>query len=301
MIAPRLFAVLVILALLILPASAIVVTAEPLGANLQVITASGETSYEYDASQDGRGIQRISLDVPIGTEVDFTLTYGNGATVTGSYEYSVDLVDPITGTGFVTSDIELGGETSTYTYFSNSHVGRVYITGYAKNETSPDVWQSGFVIYGSTAGLSTITNDYVFYPITGDPVIYKFQMTSNNPVTGIAIYTNPRDEVAAAASKSFLDLINEFVELATQMAETIAVVITSGFRWLNFFFIENLGMTVSLYIAGSLAIAARTSRGNPIKVLRQFFKDQKAFFEFIIDMWGKIVQLLADIRGIFRL
>lgn len=293
MTAPRLFTLLALVALLILPASAIVITAEPIGGNLQVISASGETSYEYDASQEGRGIQRIGLDVPTGTQVDFTLTYGDGSTVTGSYHYYND--------GFYrqTSDIKLGGASSIYTYTGLEQIGRVYITGYAKNETSPDVWQSGFVIYGSTAGLSTITNDYVFYPITGDPVIYKFQMTSNNPVTGIAIYTNPRDEVAAAASKSFLDLINEFVELATQMAETIAGVITSGFRWLKFFFIDNLGMTVSLYIAGSLAIAARTSRGNPIRVLKQFFKDQKALFTFIIDMWGRIVRLLADIRGIF--
>ena len=293
--AMRLFAALALLALIVLPASAIVITAEPIGGNLKTVLASGETSYEYDATPEGRGIQRVTIDVPTGTQVDFTLTYGDGSTVTGSYYYHND--------GFFrqTSEIELGSASSTYTYTGLEQIGRAYITGYAKNETSPDVWQSGFVIYGSTAGLSTITNDFVFYSITGDPVIYKFQMTSNNPVSGIAIMTNPREEVSAAASKSFVDLINEFVELAVQMAETIAGVITSGFRWLKFFFIDNLGMTVALYIAGSLAIAARTSRGNPIRVLKQFFKDQKALFTFIIEMWGRIVELLANIRGIFRI
>ena len=295
MTAQRLFAVLALLALIVLPASAIVITAEPIGGNLKTVLASGETSYEYDATPEGRGIQRVTIDVPTGTQVDFTLTYGDGSTVTGSYYYHND--------GFFrqTSEIELGSASSTYTYTGLEQIGRAYITGYAKNETSPDVWQSGFVIYGSTAGLSTITNDFVFYSITGDPVIYKFQMTSNNPVSGIAIMTNPREEVSAAASKSFLDLINEFVELAVQMAETIAGVITSGFRWLKFFFIDNLGMTVALYIAGSLAIAARTSRGNPIRVLRQFIKDQKGLYTFIIEMWAKIVEILSNIRGIFRI
>lgn len=288
------FALVFILTLVVIPASAVVVTAEPIGTTLSTITEKGTTVYSYDGTADGKAIQRIGFDVPTGTQVSYTLTYGDGSTVSGTLHYYND--------GFFqqTSDISLGALSSSYTYVGLQEIGRFYVSGYGRNETSPDTWQKGFLIYGSTGGISTISNDYVFYPITGDPVIYKIDISSTNPID-IALYVAPREDVAEATEKSFLDVLNEWVQIATGMASTIKDIVIAAFKWGKFFFIDNLGMTVALYIAGSLAIAARTSRGNPIKVLRQFFKDQKALFEFILSLWERLVNLVGTFRGIFRI
>lgn len=294
MIPARYIAAIALVLIAIAPALAITVTAEPVGGNLKTISLDGLKTYSYDASPEGRGIQRIGIDVPTGTTVNYVLTYGDASTVTGTLHYYND--------GFFrqTSDISLGSETSSYSYTGFQEIGRFYVSGYGKNETSAGVWQSGFLVYGSTAGLSTITNDYVFYPITGDPVIYKFTMTSNNPVD-VAIFTNPRNEVAQAASKSFLDVANEWVDYALSLATNIKNILISLAYWLKFFFIDNLGMTVALYLMGSLAIAARVSRGNPVRVLKQFFKDQKTLFEFIVTLYEKLVNIFGTFRGIFRI
>lgn len=295
MIAPlRALAVIAALVLLIVPSAAITVTAEPIGTTLETLTEKGVTVFSYDASPEGNAIQRIGIDAPTGTLVSFTLTYGSGSTASGTLHYYND--------GFYrqTSDITLGGESSSYTYVGLQEIGRFYVSGYGRNESEPGVWEKGFLVFGSTAGLSTISNDFVFLPVSGDPVIYKIDVSSNNPVD-VAIYYAPRDDVAAATEKSFLDVANEWVQFATGIATTIYGVLTSAFRWIKFFFIDNLGMTISLYIAGSLAIAARRSRGNPITVLRQFFRDQKNLFEFIMSLWERLVNIIAKFRGIFRI
>jgi len=288
--------VLIIIALLVSPVFAkIVITAEPIGGNLKYVGSSGVTSYSYDTTEEGRAIQRIMMDVPTGTTVNFVLTYGNGSTVSGALHYFND--------GFFqqTSDINLGGETSSYTYVGLQEIGRFYVSGYAKNETDPGVFgNSGFVLFGSTAGASLINNDYVFYEVAGDPVIYKLSVTSTDPIT-VGVYTNPREEVAAAVSKSVFDIAGEWVDFALSLGDTILNVAISAFKWIKFFFIDHLEMTVALYLAATLAFAARTCRGNPIKMGRQFVKDQQNLFEFILGLWGKLIEIIASFRGIFRI
>lgn len=291
----NIFTILIIAFILVIPsATAITVTAEPLGVTLQSHSVNGITQYSFDASPDGKAIQRVGLDVPTGTEVTYIITYGSGSTATGTMHYF--------NNGFYqqTSEITLEGETSTYTYVGLQEVGRFYVSGYARNETSPGVWQTGHVIYGSTAGVTALQNDFVFNPISGDPTIYKIQITSTNPIN-VAVFTAPRADVAAATQKSFLDVMDEWIAFATSLGGTIYGVVTSAVKWTKFFFVDNIGMTIALYITGSLAIAARTSRGNPIKVLKQFLKDQTALYRFIVSMWESIVNIISNFRGIFRI
>ena len=125
---------ILIILLLIAPAAAIKITAEPLG--VTSTTHEQITVLTYDGSPEGLGIQRVGIDAPIGTTVNFVVTYGSGTTVSGSCIYTNSLVDPITGTGYVKSEISLGGVTSEYEYFSNNHLGRFYVAGYAINDTA---------------------------------------------------------------------------------------------------------------------------------------------------------------------
>src|SRR5512137_1659735 len=63
------------------------ISPDPLSGDM--ISSQGKVSdFMVDVSQDGDAIRKISVDVGTGTTVNFTLTYGNGATVSGWMAYS---------------------------------------------------------------------------------------------------------------------------------------------------------------------------------------------------------------------
>jgi hypothetical protein len=284
--------IMMVVTILVAPAMAIQITAEPL--NVESTTTHKTTSLTYDGSSLGLGIQRIGIDTPTGGHVDFTITYGNGDTVVGSVDYSND--------GFFqqNSQIVLGGETSDYHYVGLEEIGRFYVGGYAINETpAPPV--SGLVMYGSSFGLSTITSDFVFYPTTlgSDGVMYKIELASNLPVD-VVIMTNPRGEVAVAKSKGLLEVINDWVLLAIKFAGTLYDLAVQTFYWLKFFFWDNLILTLALYIALTGAIAFNQSK-NVFAAIKKFFQYQRGIFNFIISMWEALINLISSFRGIFRL
>jgi hypothetical protein len=283
---------IVMVGLLISPAMAIKITAEPL--NVESTTTSKVTGFTYDGTDQGLAIQRIGIDAPSGTHIDFTITYGNGDTVTGSAEYTND--------GFYqqNSEIVLGGETSDYHFIGLSEIGRFYVAGYAINDTpTPPI--SGLVMYGSGFGVSAIISDYVFYPTAtdSDGVMYKIVLTSNRPVD-VVVMTNPRGEVATAKSKGLLEVINEWVNFAIQIASTLWDIARFMEYWLRFFFWQNLIMTVALYIAITGAMAFNNSSDIFVGI-GKFFKMQKNLYDFIIGSWKSLVDLVAQFRSIFRL
>lgn len=269
------------------------ITAEPLG--ITTNTPGGQFSdYTIDVSQDGDGIQRISFDLSSGTTINFTLTYGDGSTVDGWFEYTND--------GFYTqhTEVAIGGSASGYNYIGLQEIGRIDIVGYARN-TTPDPDVLGIIVYDSVFGISE-QKAVAFHPTTGagDGVIYKIHFTSSQPVS-FAWWTNDRSLVAKAANTSLLDAINEWIALVSAWKDTIIGVGTSTFYWLNFLFVENLTLIIALYISGSLAFAARSCNGNPIRLLRTFLKDQRNLFEFILKLWESLVNLIAQFRSIFRI
>jgi hypothetical protein len=289
---PHIIFIIMVLGILIVPVSAIKVTAEPFGA--EFTTTKAVSSLTYDGTSQGLAIQRIGIDAPTGSHVDFTITYGNGDTVTGSAEYTND--------GFYqqNSEIVFGGVTSDYHYVGIEEMGRFYVTGYAINDTAtPEV--PGLVMFGSSYGASLLNSDLVFYPTNpgSDGVMYKVVITSNRPVD-ITIYTNPRGEVSTAISKSFIDTLNEWVNFALQIGATIYELVYQIFYWLKFFFWDNLLMTIAIYIALTGAIAMNQSK-DVFAAIGKFFKYQKTLFEFIIGMWQKLIELIGTFRGIFRI
>ena len=278
------------------------ITAEPLGGTQR--TFQQVTTLTYDGAPTGVGIQRIGIDAPIGTTISFTLYYGNNSQVSGSCSYKNTLADPLTGTGYLNSHIVLGAVSSDYTYLGNNHIGRFYVTGYAKNKTGSNTFQPGIVVWGGTAGLNTIGqgSDYVFFPtVTGsDSVINKIVLSSNNAVN-VAVYTKEREALVTDTSKTWLDLLNEWIAFGIQIAGTLKDFVVSVFYWLKFFFIDNLTMTIALYLTGTLAFAARQYKGRPDKILRQWFSDQKKLFEFIIGLWQSLVTIVSWFAQIFKL
>ncbi len=101
------------------------------------------------------------------------------------------------------------------------------------------------------------------------------------------------------------DLKTDFIEQITNFAKamfwTAYTFVSDLLYWLNFFFVENILMVVALFLAVPMAFAAKNSRGNPQKFLKEYFKTLTGFFSFMFFVWRMLLETVGTIRGWFRL
>ena len=270
-------AVLVLSCMIVSPVCALgyEITAEPLGGVLHLVPGR-PTDLSVDVSQDGDALQRITIDIPTGTILNFTLWYGNASTVEGWMVYSND------GAFTQYSEVAIGGDVQGYSYWGIEQAGRVDIIGYARNYTSETEYTEGIMVYDA---LRISTKYLAYYPVSdiSDNVIYKFEFTSTQPVI-VNYYTNTRENVGKAASTTLLEAINEWVQFAISIGFFIMDTAIALFYWIKFFFWDNLGMTIALYVSISMAYTANTAK-DIFKFFGKFFNDQKKLFEFILSLW----------------
>jgi hypothetical protein len=192
----------------------------------------------------------------------------------------------------------LGGNTSTFNYvgLGTNFVGRVYIAGYAlENDVVP-----GIVVYGSTGGLSLINNDYLFYPTDrdSDGVMYRVVLTSNRLID-VSILTNPRGEIAAVKNKGLLEVLNEWLKFAIEIASLVLEFLTVFTTYLKFFFWESLLLIIAMWIGLTAAISFGNG-GNIFSALKKFFGYQKKLLDFMMSTFGWLVDMLNKMANIFK-
>ncbi len=271
------------------------ITGEPLGGDAH-LSEGKITDLVIDASVDGNAVQRISVDLSTGSVINFTLWYGSGSSVSGWMVYAND--------GFFTqhTEVALNKVVSGYDYTGLQEIGKVDIVGYARNETSSGVYDTGFIVYDTTFGLTDLNRGVVFYPVPSitDNVIYKFELHSTRPVN-VFWYTNTRANVGRSVGHDLIQTAQDWINFALELASFLKDTVVSIFTWIKFFFWDNLLMTLALYLTLTMVFAARASRGNPAIFLRRWFKDQVGFFNFIIGLWRVLVEIIGTFRGIFRI
>lgn len=288
-----LLAFLVLLGMIVSPVSALgyQITAEPLGGTINL--AQGKvTNFSVDVSQKGDAIQRISVDLPTGTAVNFTLTYGNASTVSGWMEYTND--------GFFTqySGVAIDTDIQGYSYVGLQEIGRIDIIGYARNWTSDTEYTTGFIVYDSVFGISE-RRAMAYFPVSevSDNVIYAFELTANKPV-GVAYYTNTRENVGRASTLTPFEAGNEYITLALKYAGSAVGFIIGVFWILKFFFIDNLLLIIALWISVSMAYSAISSP-NIFGFYKKFFKTQRALIDFIFSLWSTLWSIINYLVQIF--
>ena len=296
------FLVLLIM-VLIAPALALgnyEITAEPLGGQSVFLGPSSDLT--YDASAIGMAIQRFSADLPSGTTVNYTLTYGSGKTVDGWFQYTHEdtySCNWLTGSvGCRYTDVGIGSMSNGYFFVDDSMglFGRLDIIGYAHNSTDKT---PGIIVYDTVAGLSQ--GAVAFFPTgSGAQAIYKIHITSSQPIKYIA-YINTRANVEAAASKSLVDIVSEWITFVEQFAGVAKDFIINFFYWLQFFFITGWKVVLVLILVVPMAFAAKGSGGNPDKFLTRYFKTMKGFFMFVLLVWAAFVGIIGTVRGWFRI
>lgn len=132
---------------------------------------------------------------------------------------------------------------------------------------------------------------------TASPVI-KAVITSDSVVEYWFDYADISEQknLLTASNDDWAKKIMEFAEKSFWL---VYAFLTSLLYWLKFFFVDNLEMVVALFLAVPMAFAAKNSRGNPEKFLRQYFKTLKGFFEFILSIWQRLIETIRTIRGWF--
>ena len=259
--------------------------------NTVVFNFEGVTNLSHDASTQGNKIALGRLYVPDESQVNFKLFYGNGSTVDGSCEnHHINLLQ-------TSSTIILNGVSDEYTYLDAQPNMDFYFTGYGKNST--DERDTGFLVYSMNYG--EFDNGHaVFYrvPNIASNTIYRIDAWSSKPFKMEIDDGKPAD-VIGGVSKSSIDIIAEWVALAFSVGDMLYSLVVELIKWLKFFFIDNLTLTIALYVTLTMAFAARNARGNMEKFFRQFFNDQKKLVEFILFLWTTLIELIQKFRSIF--
>lgn len=253
---------------------------------------SAVRNLSYDASTDGKRIALIQFTIPAESQVDFTIYYGDGSTVAGSSEnHHLDILR-------TSSTVTLGGDSKTYSYIDTQPYYDFNLAGYAKDATDNNI--TGFLVYSLNYG--ALDNDLAaFYQVDniGLNTIYRIDATGTKPFDMFITSAAP-DVVAGGASKSILETAQEWINFAIGLASFALGFVMGLFSWIKFFFIDNLVMTISLYLAITMAYAAATSK-NIFMFYRKFFNDQRKLFEFIFGLWRVLIEIISSFRGIFRI
>ncbi len=293
----KLFFLLILLALLAVPASAAnyTLTNYPLYEKTNTNFLSVQ-NVSFDARELNQRIALIQFTIPSGYTVNFTLFYGSDSVVSGYAKNQITAVFPFLTT---TASVALGGDVHHYTYIDTQPYYDFNLAGYAKDSTvDPQI--TGFLVYSLNYG--ALDNDLAaFYPVgnIGANTIYRIDAFCPSSFDMFITTGSPQD-VSEGASKGVLDVAREWIDLAIGMGVFVYDFVVSLFYWLKFFFVDNLVLTVALYLTVSMAYAANSAR-DIFDFYKRFFRFQRTFFEFILGLWNILVAIISAFRGIFRI
>jgi hypothetical protein len=246
----------------------------------------------FATNTTGHAINLIHFKVPTGNYVNFTLHYGTGYTVEGSAEnHLISIIPPTTA-----AYIRFNGVTSEYSYWDTNPEYDYNLAGYAREDSTN---QSGFIVYHAGYG-GFDDNLAVFMPVSniGTNLIYAVELSGSTEFD-VDISHAEYASVSQGVSKTAWEAAGDWLNFGLQILTFVYDFVLSLFYWTKFFFVDNLVMTIALYLTLTMAFAARASRGNIAKFLRTWFKDQVGLVRFIFEMWRMLIETIGTIRKWF--
>jgi hypothetical protein len=266
----------------------------------------GVYNMSHDAAKDGLRIALIQFTIPTESRVDFTIYYGNDSSVSGYSEnhktFDAWLVSRTVST------VNLNGVSKEYTFIDTQPFYDFNLAGYARDRDWLDLLNTtapaGFLVYSLNYG--GLDNDLaVFYEVPNPTIdtIYRIDASCSKPFDMFVTMGSPADVSKGAGVDPLLAAINEgsrWINYVLTLSSFVWGFVTGLFGWIKFFFIDNLVMTISIYLAITMAVSAATSR-NIFQFFQRFFKYQRSLFEFIIGLWRVLFEIISSFRGIFRI
>ena len=294
-----LLAVLVLLGMIISPVCAVSYTLTGYQEfnilDVQKDYYNGVSDLSFDKSAEDKAITLIHFKVPQDHTVDFTIYYGTGDIVAGSAtNYNNLSVWPVQTT---TSSITFDGVTKTYSYFDTNPSWDYYLSGYARNN---DNNETGLIVY--SAGYGSYDNDLaVFKSVSNLPVnlIYRVDMSSDT-VFDADISYGTKSDVASSVSKTILDIAWDWINFGIAISGQVFTFVLMLFGIIRFFFVDNLLLTIALYLSVSMAYSAISSK-DIFGFYKKFIGFQRKMLDFIMQLWNYLIQIVSAFRSIFRL
>ena len=245
----------------------------------------------------GKSIGSIVFDVPVNTNIDFTLYYG-GETKTGSIEYN-QVIGSFLGFEYSidsTSVVTLGGNSSQSTFkeVTGGIINRYGITGHAIDE---EAGTKGLAVW-DTALLNLYTPQNIAYEAVTDidkKPIYGIDITSDRPVD-ITISYGDQSYIQTQSAKTASDVISEWVNFFVGIAGDVKDFVLAFYSGLIFIW-ENWQLILALYIGICAAVAFNQSK-DIFSALKKFFQYQKSLFLFMVQMWHLLVTLIESAKNI---
>jgi hypothetical protein len=249
---------------------------------LMIVPTFAQT--ETTTAPTGQVIWAVDMDVPIGTTGTFTATLQDGTTIDGIFSHTPASLTFIP----ISTSVDLEGDTSTTTFYTPLNLKMSLWHGDTTNDT-----RQIKLGYGQYSGL---WNDVVVADASRS-AITSFTITADNTVTTVYEY-----RVAEDAAKDLAGYKNQsIIDFAWSVFWDALSFLTDLFYWIKFFFIDNLALILALFLAVPMAFAAKNSRGNPERFMRQYFKTLRGFFEFIFQVWRLLTETIGTIIGWFKL
>jgi hypothetical protein len=247
-------------------------------AALICIPASAQT-VSYTAAS-GEAVWAINIDAPPGSMGTFVLTQSNGDITYGTWSYTIGL------TGF-TAHTQIGSDSDTF--------GSV-----VPANLKMQIWNGDNVTYArqlkmGAGQIAGVWNTVIQTTIEGSPVVsYSVTGDQTIKVTNEVIAYEEADKKlnAGVPTDAFNQLFGYLILLWG--------VFDSLWYWLDLLFIQNLTLTVSLYVAGTMAYALNTSR-NIFVFYKTWFKQQRALFEFMAGGFSTVISIVAQVLQSIKL
>lgn len=244
-----------------------------------VLIPSSAYTTTYTAPAD-QAVWGIDFDAPYGSTGDIALILEDGSTVSGTWSY--------TGIMPVVADVELGSDTSTYSYFIAIPLPLKIGIWNGDNSSYSRELKLG---YGQAQG---IWNDVITTSILNSPTV-GYTIISSQPVT---VTNELRDRETARKQLSAGDPFEgSILDMFFEQMNSIMSIFFGAAYWIKFLFVDHIILTVSLYFSGSMAYAILTSK-NIFAFYKTFFRQQKAMFEFIVNIASLTISLVAQMGGL---
>lgn len=250
---------------------------------LASLIATPAMAYGYDyTAPSGQCVWKINFDIPDESTGTIIITQANGQTVTATWNRG--------GSPFSHLASAIGSDSETFDMYP-------VISAYGS------IWNGENTSYSRQLKLGTGPVSGAWARViqtTIDPaVITGYHITSTKPITASQDLMTTAAAVKALGKTDPSGGTSDFDLLALLKATVpMAVgVFLSLLYWLKYLFIDNLILTVTLYLTGSMAYAIFSSR-NIFAFYKTWFKQQIALFNFMANAFDTTLRIVTQIAAI---
>lgn len=243
-------------------------------------------------SPEGQAIKYLTIGSNEGTTGTIHFKLNDGSTIDGSWSYVTTL--DVGGYSLIrVGNISLGGEEAGTTYVTPGKFYTKFLQVKAMLNGSDNT------IRGAYGQVNGGWYNWVEVQSPASPIV-SITFVADKDVEYTPEYWE-LDKANENVGGDYFEYIRNIMALAYEVFWAAYDFATELLYWIRFFFVDNLTMILALFLAVPMAFAAKNSRGNPEKFMRQYFKTLRGFFEFIFQVWRLLLESIGTVRGWFRI